>query len=367
MEDSIDNYLKSVYFNPKSPVAFSGLQKVWNYIKHDKKVTKNELKDFLLEQDVYTSYLPSKKKFLRPKVVSPYLNYMWMTDTGYMIKFNEANEGYSYFVVFIDTFSRYLIAEPLKSLRGAEMTKVLRAIFEKNKCENLYSDSGSEYTSKVFNAFLKKEKVDHFYSRSDTKSSMAERVIKTIKGKLFKYMEENNTTKWVSVLQDFVHAYNNSFHTSIKMTPAEATKADSYIVWNNQYSTKKTRPKLPRKPKRGSAYKFNVNDYVKLVVTRSPFQREYNQRYTTEYFTITDRKKKGNISLYNVKDLNNEGIIGDFQDEELAKILVPENKTFKIEKVLKTRTRNKQKEYFVSWQGWPKKFNSWVNNIDQLQ
>lgn len=363
---SKEKYLRDVYLNPKSPVAFSGFRKIWNYIKNDKKVTQKELKKFLLEQDIYTSYLPSTRKYKKPRVVSPYLNYMWMTDTAYMINYADSNDGYAYFVVFIDTFSRYLISEPLKTLRGVEMTKILQEIFKTAKCENLYSDSGSEYTSKIFNNFLKKENVKHFYSRSDTKSSMAERVIKTIKSKLFKYMQQNNTKRWIDVLEDFVNAYNNSYHSSIKMTPKQATTSKSYTVWKNQYYKSPVRELKPTKPKRERPYKFNVDDYVKIVVKRSPFQREYNQRYTTEVFKITKKRKKGDISLYNIKDLNNEGIIGDFQDQELTKVIVPDDKVYKIDKVIKTRTRKGVKEYLVSWQGWPSKFNSWVQNIEQL-
>ena len=366
MNKTKEKYLKEVYLNTKSPVAYSGLEKVWNYIRKDKKVTKKELREFLLAEDVYTSYLPSTNRYKKQKIVSPYLNYMWMTDTAYMIKYANENQGHSYFVVFIDTFSRYLIAEPLKTLKGVEMTNVVKQIFKSNKCENLFSDSGSEYTSKVFNQYLKSESVRHFYSRSDTKSSMAERVIKTIKGKLLKYMDENNTKIWVDVLQDFVSAYNRSYHSTIKMTPTQATQSSNIAVWKNQYENKRRIKQPPRKPRRGVEYKFNLNDYVKLVVKRYPFQREYNQRYTTEIFKITSRKKKGELSLYNVKDLNNEGIIGDFQDKELTRVFVPEDKIYKIDKVIKTRKRNNRTEYFVSWKGWPKKFNSWVSDIEKL-
>ena len=32
---------------------------------------------------------------------------------------------------------------------------------------------------------------------------------------------------------------------------------------------------------------------------------------------------------------------------------------FRVEKVLKARTRKGQKEHFVKWMGWSKKVNSW--------
>lgn len=367
MADTLTNdqkqYLQNVYFDSKSPVAFSGINKTWNFIRKDNKVTKKQLVKWLLSQDSFTSFRPLKKNFKRPRVVSPYKNYLWMTDTAYMINFKENNDGYSFFVVFIDTFTRHLIAYPLKTLRASEMIAAMTKAFQDQKCQIMYSDAGTEYTAKLVKAFLKKEKVSQYFSRSDTKSSMAERVIKTIKGKLLKYMDKKNSFKWIDVLQDFVSAYNNSFHTSIKMTPNEAQVSTQYKVWTNQYQTKPKRQTKIHKPRKALAFKFQPGDSVKISAFQYPFQREYDQHFTSEVFIVTDKRKKGDISLYKIKDMNNSGIIGEFQDQELTKVIVPKDKVYKINKVIKKRRRNKKTEYFVSWQGWPKQFNSWVDNI----
>ena len=42
--------------------------------------------------------------------------------------------------------------------------------------------------------------------------------------KMFKYFTANNTEKYIDVLDDFVERYNNTKHSSIKMTPVEASK-----------------------------------------------------------------------------------------------------------------------------------------------
>ena len=33
---------------------------------------------------------------------------------------------------------------------------------------------------------------------------------------------------------------------------------------------------------------------------------------------------------------------------------------YRVEKVISSRMRNKRKEYYVKWLGYPDKFNSWV-------
>ena len=53
---------------------------------------------------------------------------------------------------------------------------------------------------------------------------MIERFKRTIKEKMFKYFSTNNTRKFVDVLELLVDQYNNTIHSSIKMTPKEASR-----------------------------------------------------------------------------------------------------------------------------------------------
>ena len=65
---------------------------------------------------------------------------------------------------------------------------------------------------------------------------------------------------------------------------------------------------------------------------------------------------------YGLTDYEGEKIRGKFYAEELQKVV---KDIFRIEKVLKTRKRLGKTEYFVSWLGYPAKFNSWVTDISQ--
>ena len=359
------DYLRSVYFDPSRPASFGGIGKIWNNIKADGIVTRKELKDWLLEQDTYTSSRPYVRKFKRPRTVVPYVDAVWGSDVAYMLRYERHNDGYGYFVVFIDIFSRYAWAYPLKTLRGAEMVKVMENQFKDEKCEKLFTDGGSEYNNRLVKSFLKREGVYHYTSTNEKKVAHAERLIKQLKKKLIMYMDENETFKWIDVLDDFVNSYNNTYHRSIKMTPSQARQAEQYEVWRNQYVIE-SKPKKIGKPKNKIAHRFNQGDKVKLLAEKKPFDREYDQLYTTEYFTITDRYVKDGVPMYKIKDELNDPIIGSFYEKELTKVIVPDDKAYKIEKVLRRRKRNGKQEYFVKFVGWPKKFNSWVDDISDI-
>ena len=56
---------------------------------------------------------------------------------------------------------------------------------------------------------------------------MIERFNRTIKEKMFKYFSANNTIKFVDVVDLLVDQYNNTIHSSIKMTQKEASRKES--------------------------------------------------------------------------------------------------------------------------------------------
>lgn len=59
-------------------------------------------------------------------------------------------------------------------------------------------------------------------SGSTFKGSIIERVNRTLKTRIARYLTENNTTRWIDALPGITAAYNKSYHRSIKMTPNEA-------------------------------------------------------------------------------------------------------------------------------------------------
>ena len=52
-------------------------------------------------------------------------------------------------------------------------------------------------------------------------------------------------------------------------------------------------------------------------------------------------------------------LAGTFYEPELQKVVVSKDKTYRIEEIL--RWRNKRREAFVKWFGWPAAFNSWID------
>lgn len=375
-----EQFLHEQYFNPKNSASYSGFKRFWKKVRSlNKNFTKSQIQTWLRAQDTFTSFRPNVQKFKRPKIVVPYYAYEFGSDTAYMVKFSENNNDYKYFVVFIDYFTRYAWSYAMKTLTGHEMQSCMSRLFEEQneKPEHLHTDKGSEYVNRAVKKYLRDQSVVHIVTGSDAKSSISEALIKNLKQRLFRYMYYKNTTEWYTVLDDVTGAYNTSIHSAIKMTPTQAKSSDAYDVWTKQHRIKsgvnkqtarqenpKTLGSKFRKPRVKKLYKFNVGDRVKISAAKTPFSRAYSEQFTTETFFVTKRKRRDGVAMYTLRDELGDEIRGQFYEREMTPVIVPDDKQYKIERVISSKRIKGKKHFLVKWQNFPAKYNSFVPEED---
>ncbi|XP_030767537.1 uncharacterized protein LOC115891249 [Sitophilus oryzae] len=85
--------------------------------------------------------------------------------------------------------------------------------------KKLVSDNGKEYYNSQFQNLMKKYKIQHYSTFSPLKASIAERVIRTIKEKLFRSFTLNGNHKWLELLNKVTEDYNDTKHRTIGMKP----------------------------------------------------------------------------------------------------------------------------------------------------
>ena len=145
---------------------------------------------------------------------------------------------------------------------------------------------------------------------NEGKSVVAERFIRTLKNKLYKYM-----TVYYDVLDDVVNKYNNTKHSTIKMKPIDVkdTTQSSYLERNNK------RVYIDEHNEKDS--RFKVGDRVRIPKFKNIFAKGYTPNWSKEMFIVN--KINGTVPYtYNIKDLNDEEIIGSFYDRELQKSIL---------------------------------------------
>jgi hypothetical protein len=286
---------------------------------------------------------PVIKHFRKRKVIVQGVDKIWAADLVDMQSFAEFNDGVRYLLCVIDIFSKYGWIVPLKNKTGAAVASAFEKIFrEGRKPDKLWVDKGKEF----YNKDVKSLGVELYSTENEEKSCVVERWNRTMKEKMFKYFSANSTRRYIDILGDLVDNYNNTRHSSIKMTPLAASdKKNESIVFMNLYGSK---PVEHMKPK------FAVGDKVRITKKKKEFEKGYTPRWTEEIFTISAVQYTDPIT-YKITDMNGEEIQGTFYEQELQKT---SQEIFRIEKIIRKRG-NKS---LVKWYGYPDSFNSWVDN-----
>ena len=285
-----------------------------------------------------------RRKFKKRRVLVNGIHKIWAADLVDMQAFSKFNSGVKYLLAVIDVFSKDGWLIPLKDKTGKSVALALKTIFKERKPEKMWVDKGKEYYNKDV-----KDLIELYSTENEEKSSVVERWIRTMKEKMWKYFLANSSNVYMNVISDLVREYNNTRHSSIKMTPMKASKKENKLrVWRNLYPEHLEIHDI--KPK------FSIGDKVRISKKKKTFEKGYTTRWTEEIFTIVEVKLTSPVT-YKIADLNGEEIKGTFYEPELQKT---SQELFRIEKVIK---RGKKKS-LVKWKGYSDDFNSWIDNKD---
>jgi len=362
-----EKYLEKIYNDPKHPGSFSGPKKLYQAVKNAGKfrIGMVRIRKWLQSNSTYTFNRIAHRKFARNEVIVAGIDALWDADLIDLTFYSKKNDDNKYILLMIDIFSRYTWLRPLKTKGNENVIPAMKSILDEGrKPKSLRTDKGKEFTNNTVSSFYKEEKIHHYVTFNETQANYAERCIKTIKTKIYRYMKKNNTHRYIDVLQDIVNGYNNSIHRSLGVTPISVNKNNEdenrlqqYLLKNKKQTNKKDEknPNLKEK-KIIKAFSLKVGDDVRISMIKEKFDREYDQKWSTETFKVVSRFRREKINLYTVGDWDGELIEGSFYRKELQKIIVKDNEEYEVEKILKKEGRNG----FVKWRGWPKKYNTWM-------
>ncbi|XP_064110355.1 uncharacterized protein LOC135218138 [Macrobrachium nipponense] len=126
--------------------------------------------------------------FERRKIIAPIPKVIISCDLTDMGKLARYNDGYKYIAVFIDVFSRYVKAVPLKKKSAEILLPVVEQIMESaefNGESRLFVDRRGEFYNKSVIEYCRRQRIKMYsVSSYEIKASIAERVIQTIEKNL---------------------------------------------------------------------------------------------------------------------------------------------------------------------------------------
>ena len=106
---------------------------------------------------------------------------------------------------------------------------------------------------------------------NEGKYVIAERFIRTLKGKIYKYMKSVSKNTYIDKLDDIVGEYNNAYHITIKNV-----KGNTYINFKKEVNDKDL--------------KFKVGDHVRISKYKNIFAKDTHQTALKKFLLLVKLK-----------------------------------------------------------------------------
>ena len=131
---------------------------------------------------------------------------------------NKFNKGFRFLLCVIDIFSKYAWVVPLKDKKGVSIVDAFQKILKESnrKPNKIWVDKGSEFYNNSFKKWLKDNDNEMYSIHNEEKSVVAERFIRILKTKIYKYMISVSKNVYIDKLDDILHQYNNTYHRQLR-------------------------------------------------------------------------------------------------------------------------------------------------------
>lgn len=301
--------------------------------------------DEIKKQIVDEIHRSARKNFTRRKTDMVGISDTYQIDLVEMIPHARENRNFKYILTAIDIFSKFAWPVPIKTKSGKDVTYAMNTILcNGNVPKNIHSDMGKEFYNSHFQKLMRDHGINHYSTYSVKKTAIVERFNRTLKTKMWKRLHYNGSYKWIDMLQDIVHTYNNTMHRTIKMNPSDVDKQNEQLLLRTVYLYENTLSIIP---------KYKIGDSVRISKYKRVFEKGYEPKWTTEIFTIIKVQYTEPIT-YLLRDYKENDIKGAFYEMELQTVKHPN--AYLVEKCLKIRGN----KAFVKWLGFDSSHNSWI-------
>lgn len=261
-------------------------------------ISRRQAFEFLQKQPEYQLHLiQPRERTLRPNNATE-INARWQMDHIDMQKyFDEDDQNVKWIFVVIDTFSKYVWAKACLNKDAESVHGALEEILADNRRITggqpavIQSDNAREYKSNLITGYLKTKRIKQLFipPYMPQANGIVERVNRTIKNAIHTNFTQNDDTMYSDRLELIVKEYNNSYHTTIKDTPARLHKRNRA----NVAQQKMVKEHIDEWTKTWRNYpELRIGDKVRIHILtdkderKKKFAKKFIPQWSTEVFEV---------------------------------------------------------------------------------
>ncbi|XP_067204112.1 uncharacterized protein [Linepithema humile] len=351
--------LEKLYYDPAHYAGYSAVDNLFRAAN----LSRSNVARWLEAQDAYTLHRPLRRKFPRMHYNVTNIDDLWEADLIELRNLKSYNDGYAYLLVIIDVLSKYVWVEPLRDKTSNSVMGAFQCVLSRSNGRvpvYLQTDKGKEFVGRPLQKLLEENDIRFRVARNpDVKAAIVERFNRTLKERMWRYFTHKNTRRYIDVLQNIVNAYNHTRHSSTRMQPYVVTRENARIAREN--ITRQWRSNDDEANEKRRKAKYHVGDLVCISRAKVVSEKGYEARWSEEIFRIHRILDWRKPRVYELSDLAGEVIDGIFYEQELARVEKNlQEEEFIVDRVIRSRGRDNNKQVLVSWRGYPSKFDSWI-------
>ena len=121
---------------------------------------------------------------------SAFKDNIWGADLADMQLISKFNKGFRFLLCVIDIFSKYAWVDPFNDKTGISIVNGFQKILKDSnrKPNKIWVDKSSEFYNAHFKIWLKDNNIKMYSTHNEGELVLAERFIRTLKNKIYKYM-----------------------------------------------------------------------------------------------------------------------------------------------------------------------------------
>ena len=172
------------------------------------------------------------------------------------------NKGFRFLLCVIDIYSKYAWVIPSKDKKGITITNAFQKVLDESnrKLNKIWVDKDSEFYNRSMKSFWQNNDIELYSTHNERNSVIAERFIRTLKNKIYKYMNSVSKVVYIDKVDGTVNKYNNTYHSTIKI------KLVDVKLGTDIDSSKEINDKDP---------KFKIGDIVRISRYKNIFAKGY--------------------------------------------------------------------------------------------
>lgn len=263
-----EEIIRKAFYSPD--IGFTGSKKLYERLKLQG-ITKSQIDKFLKKQEI--TQISQKNYGKLGSFVPPEPLYEFQIDLIYLD--NKHLNKASYGLVCVDTFTKIGAVELLKRKSAPQVVEAMKKILDRmNIPKYVYCDEGSEFNNDQFKRLMKENNIEIIFTLRH--ATMVERLNRTIKELLNKFLQSTNTKTITLVLPRIIKNYNNSYHKTIGMAPNEVNDDNKEEVYQNILEHANIKRYDPIK----------VGDKVRVQLKRKSFDKGYKPKWSKQIYEV---------------------------------------------------------------------------------